>query len=99
MSTVSAISNLQSVRSAACLSRLWTDYSAGYEVQRHIEVLARGGKVEMETRAYDVGGARTVPLRSKESAPEYRYMPDPDIPPVQLRPASISWPLSNRRRI
>ena len=50
-----------------------------YEANRQIEVLSHGGKVEQETRKWDDVKGRSVVLRSKEDAQDYRYFPDPDL--------------------
>ncbi|HHW15308.1 MAG TPA: Asp-tRNA(Asn)/Glu-tRNA(Gln) amidotransferase subunit GatB [Firmicutes bacterium] len=55
-----------------------------YEVVRQTEVLESGGKVVQETRAWDEGRGVTVPMRGKEEAHDYRYFPEPDLPPVVL---------------
>jgi aspartyl-tRNA(Asn)/glutamyl-tRNA(Gln) amidotransferase subunit B len=54
------------------------------EIRRQIEVLENGGKVTVETRRYDEDKDITYRLRSKEEAPDYRYMPEPDLPPLLL---------------
>lgn len=54
------------------------------EIRRQIEVLENGGKVTVETRRYDEDKDMTYRLRSKEEAPDYRYMPEPDLPPLLL---------------
>lgn len=55
-----------------------------YEVARQIELLESGGKVEQETRGFDPNTSRTFSLREKENAHDYRYFPEPDLPPVVL---------------
>jgi aspartyl-tRNA(Asn)/glutamyl-tRNA(Gln) amidotransferase subunit B len=55
-----------------------------HESARQIDVLERGGRVVQETRLWDQGGQRTVTMRSKEEAHDYRYFPEPDLPPVDL---------------
>ena len=51
-----------------------------YEVSRQIEVIESGGRVVQETRLWNSAEERTVPMRSKEEAHDYRYFPDPDLP-------------------
>jgi aspartyl-tRNA(Asn)/glutamyl-tRNA(Gln) amidotransferase subunit B len=53
-----------------------------HEVARQIEVLEDGGRVVQETRLWDQAGGRTVAMRSKEEAHDYRYFPEPDLPPL-----------------
>lgn len=53
-------------------------------MRRHIDVISNGRQVTQETRGYDEERALTYTLRSKEDAPDYRYMPDPNIPPLIL---------------
>jgi aspartyl-tRNA(Asn)/glutamyl-tRNA(Gln) amidotransferase subunit B len=51
-----------------------------YEVNRQIEVIESGGRVVQETRLWNSAEERTVSMRSKEEAHDYRYFPDPDLP-------------------
>jgi aspartyl-tRNA(Asn)/glutamyl-tRNA(Gln) amidotransferase subunit B len=60
-----------------------------YEIERQIEVLTGGGRVEQETRLWDTGAGRTVSMRSKEEAHDYRYFPEPDLPPLEVPAAWI----------
>ena len=55
-----------------------------FEIARHIEVLESGGRVEQETRLWNVSAGRTEPMRSKEFAHDYRYFPEPDLLPVRV---------------
>ena len=55
-----------------------------YEVERQIEVLESGGKIDQETRLFDVNLLETRPMRSKEDAFDYRYFPDPDLLKVEI---------------
>ena len=55
-----------------------------HEVARQAAVLGGHGRVERETRLWDVEAGETVPMRSKEEAHDYRYFPEPDLPPLVL---------------
>jgi len=55
-----------------------------YEVARQAEVLAAGGTLSQETRGWVESEGRTVSQRSKEYAHDYRYFPEPDLPPLEL---------------
>jgi aspartyl-tRNA(Asn)/glutamyl-tRNA(Gln) amidotransferase subunit B len=57
-----------------------------YEVRRQIAVLERGEKLEQETRGWDAERGETFLMRTKESAHDYRYFPDPDLTPVKTAP-------------
>jgi aspartyl-tRNA(Asn)/glutamyl-tRNA(Gln) amidotransferase subunit B len=60
-----------------------------YEIERQIEVLESGGRVAQETRLWNAAEGRTYPMRSKEQAHDYRYFPEPDLPPLVLTRAYI----------
>ncbi len=60
-----------------------------YEVRRQVEVLESGGTVVQETRGWSEAEQRTFSQRSKEFAQDYRYFPEPDLPPLELDPAWI----------
>jgi len=53
-----------------------------FEVERQIDVIENGGEVVQETRLYDSVKDQTRSMRSKEEANDYRYFPDPDLPPL-----------------
>lgn len=55
-----------------------------YEVKRQIAIVESGASVEQETRGFDVGSGSTYALREKENAHDYRYFPEPDLPPVRV---------------
>ncbi len=55
-----------------------------YEIKRQIEVLESGQVVVQETRGWNDAKGRTTAQRSKENADDYRYMPDPDLPPLVI---------------
>jgi aspartyl-tRNA(Asn)/glutamyl-tRNA(Gln) amidotransferase subunit B len=60
-----------------------------YEARRQIELIEDGGTVVQETRLYDPERDETRPMRSKEDAHDYRYFPDPDLPPLAIDPAWV----------
>ncbi len=53
-----------------------------YEIERQVEVVDSGGRVAQETRLWNADDGRTYPMRSKEQAHDYRYFPEPDLPPL-----------------
>jgi aspartyl-tRNA(Asn)/glutamyl-tRNA(Gln) amidotransferase subunit B len=53
-----------------------------YEIERQIDVVDHGGKIVQETRLFDSAQGRTYSMRSKEEAHDYRYFPEPDLPPL-----------------
>jgi aspartyl-tRNA(Asn)/glutamyl-tRNA(Gln) amidotransferase subunit B len=59
------------------------------EFRRQVEVLENGEKVIQETRRFDQASGKTVAMRSKENADDYRYFPDPDLPPLVLDESDI----------
>lgn len=59
-----------------------------YEVRRQIELIEDGGKVAQQTRLYDPDRKETRSMRSKEDSQDYRYFPDPDLPPLVI---SADW--------
>lgn len=61
-----------------------------FEVSRQIEVLEKGEKIIQETRGWDDAKQKTFSQRTKENADDYRYMPDPDLPPIVLDEAYIN---------
>jgi aspartyl-tRNA(Asn)/glutamyl-tRNA(Gln) amidotransferase subunit B len=65
------------------------------EIRRQIEILENGGKIVVETRRYDEEKDITYRLRSKEDAPDYRYMPEPDLPPLVLSQVHLRLLLFN----
>ena len=67
-----------------------------YERRRQAEVLAAGGRVLQETRLWDAGRGVTETMRSKEEAEDYRYFPDPDLPPLA---AGARWVEEIRARL
>jgi aspartyl-tRNA(Asn)/glutamyl-tRNA(Gln) amidotransferase subunit B len=67
-----------------------------YEIKRQTQVLSEGGKIEQETRLWDVDRGQTAVMRSKEEAHDYRYFPEPDLVPLAI---SEDWVEELRRTI
>ena len=61
-----------------------------FEVRRQIALIEDGGAVVQETRLYDPDNHETRSMRSKEDAQDYRYFPDPDLPPLVIDEAWIA---------
>lgn len=80
--------------------------SLAYEVQRQTATLEKGGKISQETRRWDDETGTTSVMRTKESAHDYRYFPEPDLMPVtltetllaEIRQAVPELPEAKRRR-
>ena len=60
-----------------------------FEINRQIETLEAGGQLSQETRAFDALKGSTISMRSKEAANDYRYFPEPDLPPITVSQAHI----------
>jgi aspartyl-tRNA(Asn)/glutamyl-tRNA(Gln) amidotransferase subunit B len=73
--------NLNSFRSV--------EKAAEYEINRQIELLEKEQAIVQETRGWDEAKQKTLSQRGKEQAHDYRYMPDPDLPPITLSPEYI----------
>jgi aspartyl-tRNA(Asn)/glutamyl-tRNA(Gln) amidotransferase subunit B len=82
LGTRTEIKNLNSFRHVA--------RAIEHEIARQVAVVESGGTVAQETRLYDPDRGETVPMRSKEQAEDYRYFPDPDLPPVVVTPEWIA---------
>jgi aspartyl-tRNA(Asn)/glutamyl-tRNA(Gln) amidotransferase subunit B len=61
-----------------------------YEVRRQVEILEGGGQVDQETRLFDPDRGETRSMRSKEEAHDYRYFPEPDLPPLVVDDALVA---------
>ena len=55
-----------------------------YEIERQIEALQNGKPIAQETRLWEEGSQRTISMRSKEGSSDYRYFPEPDLPPIEV---------------
>jgi len=60
-----------------------------YEINRQSEILESGGPISQETRLFDEVKKITLPMRSKEDAPDYRYFPDPDLVELEISRSSV----------
>lgn len=60
-----------------------------FETKRQIKLVEKGGKVRQQTLQFDSATGTTSPLRDKEDAHDYRYFPDPDLPPVVISPEEL----------
>jgi aspartyl-tRNA(Asn)/glutamyl-tRNA(Gln) amidotransferase subunit B len=60
-----------------------------FEIARQIETLENGGQLTQETRAFDALKGSTISMRTKEAANDYRYFPEPDLPPITVSQAHI----------
>ncbi|HOP95439.1 MAG: Asp-tRNA(Asn)/Glu-tRNA(Gln) amidotransferase subunit GatB [Dictyoglomaceae bacterium] len=60
-----------------------------YEIVRQSEILKNGGEIIQETRHWDEKNQRTVSLRGKEEAEDYRYFPEPDLPPLLISESMV----------
>ena len=76
LGTRAEVKNLNSFRSV--------ERAVEYEISRQTKLLEVGEKVVQETRGWNDGTGKTTGQRSKEEAKDYRYMPEPDLPPINL---------------
>lgn len=70
-----------------------------YEISRQIELLEKGEKIVQETRGWVEAKQKTVSQRSKEDAQDYRYFPEPDIPPIELEQSYINGIKANMPKL
>lgn len=61
-----------------------------YEYRRQVEAIEAGEKIVQETRRFDASTGKTYSMRTKENANDYRYFPDPDLPPIRLTDEKIA---------
>lgn len=81
LGTKAEIKNLNSFR--------FVEEAISYEIQRQIGALDAGERIAQETRLWDPAAKRTVSMRSKEEAHDYRYFPEPDLPPLVVDVARL----------
>ena len=79
--TKAEVKNLNSFR--------YLEKALEYEIDRQVDLLESGGRVMQETRLWDSAAGRTLSMRSKEEAHDYRYFPEPDLPPLVVDEARI----------
>ena len=60
-----------------------------YEIQRQVKALENGESLSQETRLWEEGSQRTISMRSKEGSSDYRYFPEPDLPPIKVSQAQL----------
>lgn len=77
------IKNMNSIRNVA--------RAIEYEIVRHAEILESGGEIYVETRNYDAPSGKTVGMRSKEAAHDYRYFPEPDLGGITIEQDYINY--------
>lgn len=76
------IKNLNSIRNV--------QRSIDFEICRHASLLEEKKKVEVETRTYDAPSGKTIAMRKKEAAHDYRYFPEPDLNPIKITKDQLS---------
>lgn len=81
LGTRAEIKNVNSIR--------YMGQAIAYEISRQMEILENGGSVKQETRLFDPSKGMTRAMRSKENAHDYRYFPDPDLPPLVISQALV----------
>jgi aspartyl-tRNA(Asn)/glutamyl-tRNA(Gln) amidotransferase subunit B len=81
LGTKAEVKNLNSFR--------FLEKALDHEIERQIEIVASGARVVQETRLWDPTAGQTVSMRSKEEAHDYRYFPEPDLPPLTVDAARV----------
>lgn len=81
LGTKTEVKNLNSFRSV--------ERVVAYEIKRQTKLLEKGEKIVQETRGWNDATGETTGQRSKEGAADYRYMPEPDLPPIRLQPEDV----------
>jgi aspartyl-tRNA(Asn)/glutamyl-tRNA(Gln) amidotransferase subunit B len=82
LGTRTEVKNMNSLRAV--------ERAIAYEIERQAAVLDAGEQLRQETRGWDDGTGATYLMRSKESSDDYRYFPEPDLPPLHLDPAWLA---------
>jgi aspartyl-tRNA(Asn)/glutamyl-tRNA(Gln) amidotransferase subunit B len=81
LGTKAEVKNLNSFR--------FLEKALDHEIERQIEIVRSGARVVQETRLWDPAAGHTVSMRSKEEAHDYRYYPEPDLPPLTVDAARV----------
>jgi aspartyl-tRNA(Asn)/glutamyl-tRNA(Gln) amidotransferase subunit B len=76
------VKNMNSFRSV--------ERAVAYEIERQAAILESGGELQLETRGWSDDRAETYRMRSKETSEDYRYFPEPDLPPLRIAPEWLS---------
>jgi aspartyl-tRNA(Asn)/glutamyl-tRNA(Gln) amidotransferase subunit B len=82
LGTRTELKNLNSFR--------FVERAIAHEIERQVDLLESGRRVVQETRTWDERAGRSSALRSKEQAEDYRYFPEPDLPPLRLEPEFVA---------
>ena len=82
LGTRAEIKNINSMR--------FMNQAIEFEIKRQLNILEKGGQVEQETRLFDAKTSTTRTMRTKEDANDYRYFPDPDLPPLIIKDQLIA---------
>ncbi|MEE8121654.1 MAG: Asp-tRNA(Asn)/Glu-tRNA(Gln) amidotransferase subunit GatB [Anaerolineales bacterium] len=82
LGTRTEIKNLNSFRAMT--------HALAYEIERQSTILKDGGEISQETLGWDEASSSTVSQRSKEEAHDYRYFPEPDLPPLHVEPTWVA---------
>lgn len=82
--TRTELKNLNSIRNV--------ERALEYEINRQMVARERGDSISQSTLLWDADAQKTRPMRTKEAAHDYRYMPDPDLPPIVVKPEQVeAW--------
>ncbi len=80
--TRTEVKNMNSFRSV--------EKAIAFEIARQAEILEAGGSITQETRGWDESSETTYTMRAKENSHDYRYFPEPDLPPLAIDPAWLA---------
>jgi len=70
-----------------------------YEIKRHVDLISKGEEIIQETRHFNESDGKTYSMRGKEEAEDYRYFPDPDLPPIIITDDLINEAKSNIKEL